>query len=263
MVLHADELDALALERVGGREVVGVQVVRDDLGRDVEEPLEVRDALAEGAQRLGVAQVADVVPDPGARALGQAERALELGAAGEHAARGGDRERERAGHEPARAAQQRPARRARRARRESSVRVWIGRSCSRNASAIAGQALERVVVVVGDRLVADVAAGHHQRRAGVGEQQVVQRGVGEHHAELARARARRRPRRGRRRAAAPARSAAPATGSSAASSSPSVDERPRRRQVARPSARTACPRGACARAAARPRRSSSARQARW
>ena len=32
VVLHADELDALARERVGGREVVRVQVVRDDLG---------------------------------------------------------------------------------------------------------------------------------------------------------------------------------------------------------------------------------------
>ena len=60
---------------------------------------------------------------------------------------------------------------------ESSVRVWIGRSCSRKRSAMPREALERVVVLVGDRLVGDVAAGHHQRHADVGQQQVMQRRV--------------------------------------------------------------------------------------
>ncbi len=46
VVLHADELDAVALERVLRREVLGVQVVGDDLGLDREQPLEVLDALA-------------------------------------------------------------------------------------------------------------------------------------------------------------------------------------------------------------------------
>ena len=148
-------------------------------------------------------------------------------------------------------------------RTESSVRVWIGRSCSRNTSAIAGQALERVVVAVGDRLVGDVAAGHHERRARVGEQQVVQRRVGEHHAEVAERAGR--PRRDRRRPAGAARATIGRSrpSSSAASPSPSVDQRPRGRRGRRPSARTACPRGACARAARATAASSSARQARW
>ena len=47
--------------------------------------------------------------------------------------------------------------------------------------------LERVVVLVRDRLVGDVAARHHERLAGVGEQQVVQRRVREQHAEVGRA----------------------------------------------------------------------------
>ena len=94
VVLHADELDVLALERVGGREVVRVQVVRDDLGRDREQPLEVRDALAERAQRLVVAPGRRGAGRPTrVRAPGQAERALELGAAGQHVARGRDRQR--------------------------------------------------------------------------------------------------------------------------------------------------------------------------
>ena len=37
MVLDAEVLEPRALERVAGREVVGVQVVRDHLGRDGEE----------------------------------------------------------------------------------------------------------------------------------------------------------------------------------------------------------------------------------
>ena len=46
MVLDADVLDPLALERVLRREVLRVQVVGDDDGIDREEALEVLDALA-------------------------------------------------------------------------------------------------------------------------------------------------------------------------------------------------------------------------
>ena len=179
--------DALALERVGGREVVGVQVVRHHRGHDVEEALEVRDALAEERERLRVAQVADVVADPGAPALGEAERALELGAAGRAPGRGS-----RAGSASAPGTSPRERRRI--VRRpptirttESSVRVWIGRSWRRMRVRDRRQPRGRVVVAIGDRLVADVAARQHQRLARVGEQQVVQRRVREHHAELARA----------------------------------------------------------------------------
>jgi hypothetical protein len=56
----------------------------------------------------------------------------------------------------------------------------------------AAQPRERVLVLVGDRLVGDVAARHHQRDADVGEQQVMQRRVREHHAELGRPRGDRR-----------------------------------------------------------------------
>ena len=50
------------------------------------------------------------------------------------------------------------------------------------------QALARVVVAVGDRLVGHVGAGHDQRRADLGQQQVVQRRVRQHHAQVGRAR---------------------------------------------------------------------------
>ena len=56
-----------------------------------------------------------------------------------------------------------------------------------------GQPRPRVVVVVGDRLIGAVAAGQHHRTGQPADQQMVQRGVRQHHPELARAR-RHRPR---------------------------------------------------------------------
>ena len=50
------------------------------------------------------------------------------------------------------------------------------------------QPRDGVLVLVRDRLVGDVPARHHQRLADVGQQQVVQRAVREHHAQLRRPR---------------------------------------------------------------------------
>ena len=75
-----------------------------------------------------------------------------------------------------------PARRCRRCASRSGGR---GPGTGRRSAASRARASASSVR---DRLVGDVAAGHHQRPAGVGEQQVVQRGVGEHHAKLGRAR---------------------------------------------------------------------------
>ena len=83
MVLDPDELDALALERVFRRQIFRVKVVDDDFRTNREEPFEVHDSLAERAERLVVLEVADVMADPRAIALGDAERALQLGAAGQ------------------------------------------------------------------------------------------------------------------------------------------------------------------------------------
>ena len=90
VVLDARQLDAVELERVGRRGVVGVQVVGDERGLQREQPLEVLDALAVGEQRRVVLQVADVVAHPGAALAGQAERRLELPAAGQDRTRRGD-----------------------------------------------------------------------------------------------------------------------------------------------------------------------------
>ncbi len=84
VVLHADELDTLEIDGVLRRQVVGVQVVGDHLGVDAEEPAVVLDALGEGPHGLVVLEIADVVADERAVVLGQTERVLQLGPAGEH-----------------------------------------------------------------------------------------------------------------------------------------------------------------------------------
>ena len=83
VVLDAVQVDAVEVERVLGGQVLRVQVVGHDLRVDVEQPAEVLDALGERAQRLGVLQVADVVREERVAPLGQAERVLQLGAAGQ------------------------------------------------------------------------------------------------------------------------------------------------------------------------------------
>ena len=100
----------------------------------------------------------------------------------------GHRQRQRVGHEPARAAQQQRAP-ARDRAQHRVVRARVDRAVvEEHEVGDAREPRERVVVLVRDRLVGDVAARHHQRLAGVGEQQVVQRRVGQQHAEVGRAR---------------------------------------------------------------------------
>jgi hypothetical protein len=47
-MLHADQIDAGQVERVFGRQVVGVQVIGHDFGGDREQSLQVFDAAGEG-----------------------------------------------------------------------------------------------------------------------------------------------------------------------------------------------------------------------
>ena len=253
MVLDADVAGGVALERVLRREVLRVQVVRDDLGLDVEQPLEVRDAVGERGQRRGVAQVADVVRDPRAAVRGEAERALELGAAGEDrrggraAAAAGSRARTRASGAASAAGRRRPRddrvvgaradrpvveqdqvgdrRQPRRARRRPRTRSARRRRCREViTSGTPRSASSRWCSGVYGSITPELARARRDRL----RDRRVRAPRREHDRPLARAQ---QPLLLRR----PARPA-PA---------------PRRRRA--PSARTACPRGACARAAPPPR----------
>ena len=187
VVLDAERLDAVALQRVAGREVVGVEIVGDQLGGEREQPLEVRDAVPEAEQRIEVAQIADVGSHPGARAGGQAEGRLLLGAAGEDRPLRRGRQRDALRHVAAGAPdRQRP--RGRSGVERAHHRV-LGADVDRAAVAEEGvgdraEPAQRFGVAVGDRLLGDVARGQHQGLAQVGEQQVMERRVGQHHAEV-------------------------------------------------------------------------------
>ena len=147
-----------------------------------------------------------------------------------------------------------------------------GRRCrgraTRNASAMPREPRERLVVAGHQRLAARVGAGHHQhqgcgaveprraRRAarGLVEQQVLQRRVRQHRAEPREA-----GRDAGQRASAPARLRSSTIGRSArfeqrALGRADLGQRRERRDVRRPSPRTASPRATCARAAAPPPR---------
>ena len=235
-----------------GREVLGVQVVGDDLGHDAVQ------VAAGGRRPAGTSGTWRGAR--GRRCGGWARRrrpwprdgALQLGADGQHR-RGGRRTAAAAARARSPGTGAAPAAGRRSARTtESSQRMWIGRSWVSSPSTSGPSRRDRVVVVVGDRLVAEVAARHHERPADAGQQQVVERAVGQEQPELGQARAprRRRPsaRRRRRGASTIGRRGERQRGA-----------RPRRRgrTAARPppgrppSPRTACRRAPCA-GAARP-----------
>ena len=107
MMLDADQVHPGQLGSVLRGQVLRVQVVRDHLGGDVEQPPEVLDALGERPQGLEVLQVADVLRDERTVLLGQAERVLQLGAAGQYRPSQQGAERERLRHVAAGPADQR------------------------------------------------------------------------------------------------------------------------------------------------------------
>ena len=248
-----------------GRQVLGVEVVGDDLGRDAVERgrggrppggTTGRSPGARGRRCGGWARR----PRPLATAIG----ALQLGADGEHRpARRRTAAAAARARSPATGAA--PAAGPRAARTtESSQRMWIGRSWVSRPSTMRPEPGDRVVVVVGDRLVAaGCRSSSPAGRPTPAQQQVVERAVRQHQAELGQARA---PPHRRTVAAGPARREhdRPARRGRAR-------RRPRRRARTarrpspgrRPSPRTACRRGPCA-GAARPRPSASvASTARW
>ena len=170
VVLHAHELDPVEFECVLGREILGMQVVGHEFRLDREQPLEVGDALLERPQGLVVLKVADVVANPRPRALGHAERVLELGATGKHGTRRaptgegyGRRDVSARAPEHHRACQTSAHDRVVGARLDWPV-------VDEDGIGDVLQALEGVLVAVSDRLVGHVAAREHERGADVGEQ---------------------------------------------------------------------------------------------
>ncbi len=183
VVLHPDRFDVVPLPRVLRGQVVRVQVVGDDGRGDVEQPAEMLDRRGERAQRLVIGQVAEVRRTHRPPPVREAHRVLLLGATGEH------------GPGEARLVPDRFRRvTPRAAHRQRAAGPWphhrvVGAHVDRpvvgeERVGDAGQAREGVVVGEREGFVGDVAAGEHQRCGDGVQQQVVQRGVGQHQAEF-------------------------------------------------------------------------------
>ncbi len=184
VVLHPDQRQA---EIVGhlGRQVLGVEVVGHRLRLDVVEVAEVVDRLEERLVRGEVLEIADVMARHDVLLARHGHRALELGAHGEDRTGRGTREANGGRRQAPRPTEHLdppgdgPHHRVVAADVDRTV---VGeQSVDQRA-----ESLDRVLVGVGDGLVAQVAAGHHERTSDGREQEVVQRGVREHEPQLAR-----------------------------------------------------------------------------
>ena len=168
-----------------------MHVVGDDQRLDREQALEMGDPGLERPQGLPVAQIADVVTDPGSASASETERVLELGAATENRAGGLERQGDARGRETSRAADQNRCLAHRRVdgADDRVVAADVDRTVvEEERVGDRREPLERVGILVGDRLVGAVAGGHHQHVPGGPREQVVKGRVGQHHAEVARAR---------------------------------------------------------------------------
>jgi hypothetical protein len=182
VVLDRDLRRLRARLRVRGRDVVGVEVAGDHLGVYAEEALEAPDLLFVRVAGLEVVEVADVGSEPRLVPRNEAEGVLELGAAREHGTPHRADERHRPGHEPACATQH--GRAAGDHPRHGVVAAVLDLAVvGQKEIGDAGQALAGLVVPGRHRLLGQVAGGHDEGSAGLREEQVVERGVGEDQAD--------------------------------------------------------------------------------
>ena len=185
VVLHADGRQ-VELEGELGRQVLRVEVVGHHLGLHAVEVAEVVDRLQERAVRGQVLEVADVVAGHHGGALHDADRALQLGPEREDLAPAHEGQRERLGRVAPRPAEHLEP--AGGGPGHGVVAADVDRPVVGEEPVDEGaQAGDGVVVVVGDGLVAEVPARHHQRPPDPGHEKVVERAVGQQDAELGQA----------------------------------------------------------------------------
>ncbi len=177
VVLDAHEL-GLLLERPLRRQILGVEVVRHHLGRHAEHREIQLEIGPEGAERELRVEIAEVRGEERLAVARDAEGALQLRSRGDDRLGSRDRQRQCPGGEAPGAAH-----RKRRAD-DGVLAAAMNRPvvCEEDIGDLA-QPFARFAVLERDRLVRAVAARQHERSAEVGEQQVVERGVGEHQAE--------------------------------------------------------------------------------
>ena len=190
VMLDRPRLD-IEIERVLGRQVLGVQVVGDNFRRNAEQPAEVNRRLPESLIGGEVLQVTDVMAAHDEGLLGHRDRVLELGTDGENLARGPTGERQglrgvAAG--PPHHLQTTPSRpHDRIVAADMNPPVVCQNGVDKRPEAGKG-----VVVAVGDGVIGLVAAAHHEGPCHLGHEQVVQGRVRKHQSQVRKSPARRR-----------------------------------------------------------------------
>ena len=182
MMLHRHDPLEPELRRDAGGQVAGVEVARHDLGRDAEQPLVGVEREPEVFEGFQVFEIADVLAHVAAAAVDQREGVLEVRPHRDERLRALERQVHRE-----RGIAAGPAQEDGRVSRQPDHRVVVARHdlpiVQQERVGDRAEPPSRVGVVGGDRLLAQIAARHHQRTASAVEQQVMQRRVRKHHAD--------------------------------------------------------------------------------
>src|ERR1035437_9159366 len=176
VVLHANQLRSTLLQRPLGGEVVGMKIVGDDLRLDFENPLQMHDRFVEKSITFHVLQISDVLAQESVLSFGEADGVFEFASDGQHRrliVLQENRYRNKTAGTP-----QLPCDAASNSHHgivaaQQDVTVMhqevVGESV---------QSIHRFSILNCDRLLAQVAAGHHQSlKPSFGEQQVMKRRV--------------------------------------------------------------------------------------
>ena len=179
VVLHGDGRQPHLLCEPRGQEV-GMQVVRDELRRDLEQSPVPLQGVGVRRHRLVGVEVADVLGQERLGPLGETEGAVQLGARPQRRGTGIASSIGAGADDRARRSTTGSPRQTRVTL--SSYRATIWRSWTTNASAMPPSRSSASSFVDADRLVAAVAARHHQRALRRSHQEVVQRRGRQHRA---------------------------------------------------------------------------------
>src|SRR5215470_12858771 len=183
-MLDGHETYVVKHPRVGRRPIAGMEIMSDDAGREIEQALEMADGLRPATVGALVAEIAQMLAEEHVPTPDEGKHALELTAAGQNRLRRLVAEGDRQRHVAPRAAQD--ERRTVNASGDRVIaphldRTFVNQEEIRNAT----QPSYGVAVLVGDRLVAPVATGHDQWTIDALEEQLLQRCVRQHQAEMA------------------------------------------------------------------------------
>ena len=167
----------MPLRRVRGS-VIGVQITHRKNRRLRMQLDQILGRPCVGRARLDRFEIADMLAQDRTACMRQRDRALEVAAKGENAGPHALQPRPAPARNPAPAAAAALARTTTRAT-ESSTGRTIGRSWTRNKSAIPPSRSSASLSSEHDRLVADIAAGGDHREIEIAHQQMMQRRIGQ------------------------------------------------------------------------------------